>query len=136
MKSTLCAVILGLGLGLLGCDSNANRTTATDNRPAPPPPSSTAPSVSNPSGTISSPSTAQMNAADQALAQRVTSSLREDSSLAAVVPNMTVQANNGTVTLRGSVNNQQQRADVETKVRSVAGVTQVINDLDVASASR
>ena len=123
MKSTLCAVIIGLGI--LGCDSNTNRT-ATTNKPTPPAQSPTA----------SSSSAAQMNAADQALAQRVTSSLREDSSLAAVVPNMTVQANNGTVTLHGSVNSQQQRSDIESKVRSVAGVTQVVNNLEVASASR
>jgi osmotically-inducible protein OsmY len=77
-----------------------------------------------------------MNASDQALAQRVTNTLREDSSLASVVPNMTVQANNGTVTLKGSVNSQQQRSDIESKVRSVTGVTQVINNIEVASASR
>jgi osmotically-inducible protein OsmY len=70
------------------------------------------------------------------LAQRVTSSLQADSSLAAVVPNLSVQANNGTITLKGSVNNQQQRSDIESKVRSITGVTQVVNNLEVASASR
>jgi osmotically-inducible protein OsmY len=77
-----------------------------------------------------------MTTTDQALAQRVTSSLQADSSLAAVVPNLSVQANNGTITLKGSVNNQQQRSDIESKVRSITGVTQVVNNLEVASASR
>jgi len=76
-----------------------------------------------------------MNATDQALVQQVTSSLQADSALAPAVPNITVQANNGTVTLDGSVSNQQ-RSAIESKVRGIAGVTQVVNNLQVASASR
>jgi osmotically-inducible protein OsmY len=77
-----------------------------------------------------------MSATDQALAQRVTSSLQADALLASAVPNLSVQANNGTITLQGSVNSQQQRSDIEAKVRSITGVTQVINNLEIASASR
>ena len=132
-KSTLCAVVVGLSI--LGCDTN-QRTAGTDRTPTPATPSPTSPSASSPSGSVTSPGTAQMSATDQAIAQRVRDSLREDTSLATVVPNMTVQANNGTVTLNGSVNSQQQRSDIEAKVRGVTGVTQVINNLEVASASR
>jgi osmotically-inducible protein OsmY len=128
-KFILCAVIAGLSI--LGCDNNTNRTATNDRTTSPSTQSPTSPSATSPSGSTSSPS-----AADQSLAQRVTSSLREDSSLAAVAPNITVQANNGTVTLHGSVSSQQQRSDIESKVRSMAGVTQVINNLEVASASR
>lgn len=130
-KSTLFAVIAGLGI--LGCDSNS-RTAMTD-RPISPAQSPAIPSANNPSGTASSPAAAQMNATDQALAQRVTSSLREDSALAPVVPNITVQANNGTVTLHGAVSIQQ-RSAIESKVRGMTGVTQVVNNLEIASASR
>jgi osmotically-inducible protein OsmY len=120
-KLTLCAVFAGLSI--LGCDSNTNRPITSD-RTTSPSPSSTAPSATNPSAT------------DQALAQRIASSLREDSSLAATAPNITVEVNNGTVTLKGSVNSQQQRSDIESKVRNITGVTQVVNNLEVASASR
>ena len=131
-KLALCAVFAGLSI--LGCDSNTNRSV-TSNRAASPP-TSTAPSATNPSATSSAPNAASTSATDQALAQRVTSSLREDSSLTGAAPNITVEANNGTVTLKGSVNSQQQRSDIESKVRSITGVTQVVNNLEVASASR
>jgi osmotically-inducible protein OsmY len=72
---------------------------------------------------------------DEALEQRVASSLREDTALAALAPNITVDANNGTVTLQGSVNSSQQRTDIEAKVRGIAGVTQVTNNLEISSAS-
>jgi osmotically-inducible protein OsmY len=134
LKYTLCAVVVGLSI--LGCDNNANRSATSDRTTSPSTQSPTSPAASTPSATSPSSSAAQMNASDQALAQRVTNTLREDSSLASVVPNMTVQANNGTVTLKGSVNSQQQRSDIESKVRSVTGVTQVINNIEVASASR
>jgi len=125
-KLTLCAVFAGLSI--LGCDSNTNRPVTSDR--------TTSPSTSNPSTTSSSPSAAQTSATDQALAQRIASSLREDSSLAATAPNITVEVNNGTVTLKGSVNSQQQRSEIESKVRNITGVTQVVNNLEVASASR
>ncbi len=122
MKSTLIAVVLGLSI--LGCDSNTNRTVTNDRTTTPP--------TNPPLGA----SAAQMNATEQALAQRVTSSLQADASLASVVPNMSVRANGGTVSLQGSVNSQQQRTDIESKARAVTGVTQVINNLEVASTSR
>jgi len=127
IKSTLYAAVIGLSI--TACDSNSNR------RVSPPPPPSTPPVATSPSGVPSSGGI-QTSATDEALKQRVTSSLREDTSLAAVMPNITVDANNGTVTLQGLVNSQQQRTDIESKVRSIAGVTQVTNDLKISSASR
>jgi len=125
IKSTLCAAVIGLSL--TACDSNSNRQVSP---PPPAPPVATSPSGVPSSGGI------QTSATDEALEQRVTSSLREDTSLAAVVPNITVDANNGTVTLQGSVDSEQQRTDIESKIRSIAGVTQVTNNLKIASASR
>lgn len=120
MKSALTAFVVGLSI--LGCDSNR---TATNDR-------TTIPSTNPPLGA----SAAQMNATDQALAQRVANALQDDASLAPIVPNMTIRANGGMVTLQGSVNSQQQRTDIESKARAVTGVTQVINNLEVASTSR
>jgi BON domain len=133
IKLTLCAVFAGLSI--LGCDSNTNRPVTSD-RTTSPSPSSPAPSATSPSATASSPSAGSTSATDQALSQRIASSLREDSSLAGTTPNITVEVNNGTVTLKGSVNSQQQRSDIESKVRNITGVTQVVNNLEIASASR
>lgn len=126
MKSTLCAAIIGLSL--TSCDSDSGR------------PVSPAVSPSTPSG-AASPSTpppaspGPTSATDDALEQRIANALREDTALSSVAPNITVDTNNGAVTLKGSVNSQQQRTDIESKVRGMAGVTQVTNNLEVSSAS-
>lgn len=126
IKSTLCAAVIGLSLA--ACDSDTNRPVSPSLPPSTPPPA-TSPSGVPPSGS------GQTSVTDEALEQRVASSLREDTALAALAPNITVDANNGTVTLQGSVNSEQQRTDIESKVRSIAGVTQVTNNLKVSSAS-
>jgi len=127
IKSTLCAMVIGLSI--TSCDSNSDRPVSPSPQSSSPP-AATSPSEVPPSADI------QTSATDKALEQRVTGSLREDTSLAAVVPNITVDVNNGTVTLQGSVNSQQQRTDIESKVRSIAGVMQVTNNLKISSASR
>jgi len=77
-----------------------------------------------------------MSEADQELAQRVSETLRQDDTLAMAAQNITVLANNGTVTLRGSVGSEQEKNDLAAKAQEVAGVTQVNNELEVSSASR
>jgi len=126
IKSTLCAAIIGLSL--TACDSETNRPVSPSLPPSTPPPA-TSPSGVPPSGS------GQTSVTDEALEQRVASSLREDTALAALAPNITVDANNGTVTLKGSVNSSQQRTAIESKVRSIPGVTQVTNNLEISSAS-
>jgi osmotically-inducible protein OsmY len=77
-----------------------------------------------------------MTDADRALAQRVEDALRQDSTLVASVPNVQVYVNNGEVTLRGSVNSQEEKTNFAAKAQQVAGVTRVNNQLEVSSASR
>jgi BON domain len=126
IKSTLCAAVIGLSL--TACESETNRPVSPSLPPSTPPPA-TSPSGVPPSGS------GQTSVTDEALEQRVASSLREDTALAALAPNITVDAKNGTVTLQGSVNSSQQRTAIESKVRSIPGVTQVTNNLEISSAS-
>jgi hypothetical protein len=126
IKSTLCAAVIGLSL--TACESETNRPVSPSLPPSTPPP------ATSPSG-VPPPGSGQTTVTDEALEQRVASSLREDTALAALAPNITVDANNGTVTLQGSVNSSQQRTDIEAKVRGIAGVTQVTNNLEISSAS-
>jgi hypothetical protein len=126
IKSTLCAAVIGLSL--TACESETNRPVSPSLPPSTPPPA-TSPSGVPPAGS------GQTSVTDEALEQRVASSLREDTALAALAPNITVDAKNGTVTLQGSVNSSQQRTDIESKVRSIPGVTQVTNNLEISSAS-
>jgi osmotically-inducible protein OsmY len=77
-----------------------------------------------------------MSDSDQDLAQRVEQTLREDATLAEAAQNIQVHASNGQVTLMGSVNSQQEKNNLESKAQQVTGVTQVHNQLTIASASR
>jgi hypothetical protein len=126
IKSTLCAAVISLSL--TACESETNRPVSPSLPPSTPPPA-TSPSGVPPAGS------GQTSVTDEALEQRVASSLREDTALAALAPNITVDAKNGTVTLQGSVNSSQQRTAIESKVRSIPGVTQVTNNLEISSAS-
>jgi osmotically-inducible protein OsmY len=74
--------------------------------------------------------------ADRALAEKVQTALRQDPTMASAAQYVQVQAKNGEITLQGSVNTQQEKAALESKVQQVVGVSRVNNQLVVASVSR
>ena len=121
-------------ISLLGCSkadktaqtsSSKTRTTTTE-KTAQAPSTPAAPSAAAPAG---------MNETDRALAQRVEDALRQNSAVAPAAQNVQVQAKNGEVTLSGSVNNEQEKANVASTAQKVAGVSKVDNQIEVASAS-
>jgi osmotically-inducible protein OsmY len=77
-----------------------------------------------------------MSEADRTLAQRVEDALRKNTTLASAAQNVQVYANNGEITLRGSVSSEQEKTNMVSAAQQVAGVTRVNNQLEVASASR
>ena len=126
-------------IGLMGC-TNDNQTANRTNSPTPstsPAPSIPGETKRNVPGTGTATTAAPtMTDADRALAQRVEDALRQDSTLVASAPNVQVYVNNGEVTLRGSVNSQEEKTNFAAKAQQVAGVTRVNNQLEVSSASR
>ena len=135
MKPTMIFAAAALA-GVLGCDYD-DRTS----RPADQTTPSTSPSVSPPadSGMAASepaiPAPTTMTEVDRQLAQRVSDTLRQDGTLSAAAQNVTVHANNGAITLRGSVSSEQEKNDLEAKARQVAGVTQVNNELEIRTSA-
>lgn len=69
---------------------------------------------------------------DQELAQRVRRVIMDDATMSASTQNLEVTATGGTVTLRGTVKTQSEKDSIGAKVKSLAGVTSVINDLTVS----
>lgn len=126
------AILTSIALiGLLGCSkadktaqTSSSKTTTTEK---------TTQAPSTPGTPAAGPSA--MNETDRALAQRVEDSLRQNSSLASAAQNVQVQAKNGEVTLSGSVNNEQEKANIAATAQKVAGVSKVNNQIEVASAS-
>jgi osmotically-inducible protein OsmY len=76
---------------------------------------------------------AQTSAADREVVQRIRQALVSDDSLSASAKNVTIDSKGESVTLRGSVASEQERATVAAKARQAAGDRTVENELVVAS---
>lgn len=119
------AVFAAIALfSLIGC---------ADDRPVDRTGQAPSPSTQAATGTARVP---EMNEADRTLARQVVSALRQNSVLAPAAENVQVYANNGEVTLRGSVNNEQEKVNLGSAAGQVAGVSKVNNQIEVSSASR
>jgi len=73
-----------------------------------------------------------MNKADRQLTQQIRKSVMDDKSLSTYAHNIKIVSQNGTVTLRGPVRSEEEKAAIEGKAKAVAGVSAVDNELTVA----
>jgi osmotically-inducible protein OsmY len=73
-----------------------------------------------------------MTKQDRDLTQQIRKAIVDDKSLSTYAHNVKVISQNGTVTLRGPVRNDDEKAAVEAKAKAIAGVTSVNNELTVA----
>lgn|SRR6266850_3339007 len=65
--------------------------------------------------------------------QNIRRAVTADDSLSTNAKNVKIITNNGTVTLRGPVKSEKEKAEIEAKAKQVAGVKRVDNQLEVAS---
>ena len=70
-------------------------------------------------------------ASDKTLAGDVLGALQNDASLAQAVGGIEVTAENGDVTLHGTVASEEDRAAINQKAATVSGVAQVLDELNV-----
>jgi osmotically-inducible protein OsmY len=77
-----------------------------------------------------------MNKADRDMTQQIRKSITDDKSLSTYAHNIKIISQNGTVTLRGPVRSEDERAALEAKAKAIAGVTAVNNELTVAPKSK
>ena len=73
------------------------------------------------------------NEADRTITQNIRKVITSDDSLSTNAKNVKIITNDGTVTLRGPVKSEKEKADIEAKAKQVAGVKNVDNQLEVAS---
>ena len=71
--------------------------------------------------------------ADRSIGRQVIQELRTDTSLAATLPMIKISADNGKITLTGTVKNDDEKKKIETAVQRVAGVSTVENQLQVST---
>lgn len=70
--------------------------------------------------------------ADRTITQKIRQSLMDDNNLSTNAKNIKIISVNGTVTLRGPVNNDREKNEIARKARSISGVKNVDNLLEVA----
>jgi hyperosmotically inducible protein len=70
---------------------------------------------------------------DRLLSQQIRKAVVSDKSLSTYAHNVKIISQNGTVTLRGPVRSEDEKAAIEAKAKEVAGVTAVTNELTVAT---
>jgi len=71
-------------------------------------------------------------ASDQQLQERIHQMLRQDQALAPYAEDISIEVNEGTVTLRGPVKTEKDKADIGKHAQQVAGVKEVKNQLQIA----
>ncbi len=77
-----------------------------------------------------------MNKEDRMLTQQIRKSIEQDKSLSTYAHNVKIISQSGTVTLRGPVRSEDEKAAVEAKAKAIAGVTAVNNELTVAQKEK
>jgi len=73
---------------------------------------------------------------ESAMISQVRQQLNQDPALAAVVPNLQISFQNGTLTLAGTVSSEQEKQKIESIVKSTTGVFTVNNQLQVSAQSQ
>jgi len=71
-------------------------------------------------------------AQDRKLTQQIRKVLAKDKSLSTYAHNVKIITTGGTVTLRGPVRTEDEKALIESKAKEIAGVTSVTNELTIA----
>ena len=71
--------------------------------------------------------------ADRAISQNIRAAITADDSLSTNGKNVKIITSDGTVTLRGPVKSEKEKAEIEAKAKQIAGVKKVDNQLEIAS---
>ena len=116
---------------IAGCSRDRDVRQAT-NTPAVEP-DNTGRNVRDRGGETKTPMDQSENEADRAITQNIRKALTADDSLSTNAQNVKIITNDGTVTLRGPVKSEKEKADIEAKAKQVAGVKKVDNQLEIAS---
>jgi hyperosmotically inducible protein len=119
--------LIGISL-LCGCnkgESNATSSTAATQ------PDNTAMNKVDRNSATTTPVDQGENSADVKITAEIRRAIMDDKSLSTNAQNAKIVTNKGAVTLRGVVASSGEKDSVETKAKSVAGVTSVDNQLEI-----
>ena len=130
--------ILGLSIITIGitgaCDRNGEEQSRTQTRPVPPTtaPDNTERNKADRDPTTTTPVDQSNSSEDVKLVAAIRRAIMDDKAMSVNAQNCKIIADKtGTVTLRGPVDSQAEKDAIESKAKAVAGVSRVINELEV-----
>jgi hyperosmotically inducible protein len=127
-------IVLLLSLALLALGGYAWTASATERTPspaAPTAPDNTGRNVRDRGGATRTPGDQSESEADRSVTQQIRRAVVADDSLSTMAKNVKIITAEGVVTLRGPVENPNEKAAIEAKARQFAGINQVDNQLEV-----
>lgn len=71
------------------------------------------------------------NEADRTITQKLRQALMDDDALSTNAKNIKIITINGVITLRGPVNNDNEKASIDKKAKSISGVKNVDNQIEI-----
>jgi len=120
------------GLAIIGCNKDRAQSNQ-GSQSAAVEPDNTGRNVQDRNEATKTPGDQSENEADRTITQTIRKAITADDSLSTNAKNVKIITNDGTVTLRGPVKSEKEKADIEAKAKQVAGVRNVDNQLEVAS---
>ena len=132
MHISALAFLLLLALAV-GCGKDNRSKTDQPDKTAAAAPDNTGKNVRDRGGETKTPGDQSESEADRTITQNIRQAVVADDSLSTNAKNVKIITNDGTVTLRGPVKSEKEKADIGAKAKQIAGVKQVDNLLEVAN---
>ena len=134
MKTFMLMTSIVVALGGAACSKTDHDTTQTTGATVQKPANDTAVNARDQYGAMPTPPDQGNGSADIKTAAEIRRAVVGDSALSMDAKNVKIVVKDGLVTLRGPVKTEAERAEVERKAASIAGVTNVENHLDIEKA--
>jgi hyperosmotically inducible periplasmic protein len=130
MKKTLLLFSVAL-LALGGYGGAAYPTEGTTTPPPQEAPDNTGRNVRDRGGATLTPGDQSESEADRTLTQEIRKAVVADDSLSTMAKNIKIITVDGVVTLRGPVQNPQEKEVIQVKAQQIAGIDRIDNQLEV-----
>ena len=127
-------MLLFSALVIAGCSKEGDRGDKTaSSKPSAVEPDNTGKNVRDRNEGAKTAGDQSENEADRKITQEIRKSIVDDDKLSTNAQNVKIITNDGQVTLRGPVKSEQEKKEIETKAKQIAGVKKVENQLEVAT---
>jgi hyperosmotically inducible protein len=125
------ALLVFLVLVMMGCDKDRSAQDTSQSRSVKA--DNTGVNVRDRGGETKTSGDQSESEADRTITQNIRQAITADDSLSTNAKNVKIVTSDGTVTLRGPVKSEKEKADIEAKAKQVAGVKRIDNQLEIAS---